>query len=662
MLRRIILVVGVLAWLSACSGAPAAAPTVVPTTAPTEPAATALPTAAASVPTSAPLAEGVIDPTIFTREPSVRLISSDETTRTIVHARGELQIPANPERVVVLDETLADSLLVLGMTPVGSTTYYGLDGFSAHLAGRLAGVENLGQYGSPSVERIVALQPDLILSDSYTADEIYDQLQAIAPTVVYTDEYTYPLVRAVARTVGREEQAEQRIRNYEQLASQAREQVASIVAGKTVALVRVFGSELRIEGGIGYTGPVLWHALGLTPHRLVDLSTWNTKYSLETIPDLDADLIFFMPEIDGADMAKQLEASPLWQNLPAVKNGQVYTLAGYSHWLTYGILANEQAIGDVVATFAGTAAPTAAFPVTIAHKYGSTTIEARPQRIVTVGLTDHDALLALGVVPVGTTEWFGGYPGAVWPWAQDRLGGAVPELVGDASGPNFEKIAALKPDLILALFSGVTKEQYDLLAQIAPTVAQPGNYVDYGIPWQEVTTTVGKVLGEQSKADALVAEVEQQFATARAAHPEFQGASAIVATPYEGIWVYGPEDVRSRMLTSLGFVLPAELASITGSEFGGNLSYERADLLDVDAIIWLDAESAQGPLGGPLYASLAVHTEGREVLLKSTGDPLGGATSFVSVLSLPFLIDELVPLLSTAVDGDPATVVEAQAP
>lgn len=293
------------------------------------------------------------------------------------------------------------------------------------------------------------------------------------------------------------------------------------------------------------------------------------------------------------------------------------------------------------------------FPVTIEHKYGRTEITQRPERIVTVGLTEQDVLLALGIVPVGTTEWFGEYPGAIWPWAQEKLGDApVPELVGDASTINFEKLAALKPDLILALYAGVTQEQYDLLTQIAPTVAQPGDYVDYGIPWQELTRTVGQAVGQPEEADRLVTEVETRFEQVRAEHPEFVGATSIVATPYEGIWVYGGEDVRGRFLTALGFKLPEGLAEITGEEFGGNLSFERADLLDVDVIIWLDADEAQGPLGGPVYQKLPVHTEGREVFLDSYDDPLGGATSFVSVLSLPFLLDGLVPKLAAAQAGE----------
>jgi len=291
-----------------------------------------------------------------------------------------------------------------------------------------------------------------------------------------------------------------------------------------------------------------------------------------------------------------------------------------------------------------------AFPVTIEHKFGRTTIAKAPTRIVTVGLTEQDVLLALGITPVGTTEWFGKYPSAVWPWAQDKLDAAKPEVVGDASTINFEKIAALKPDLILALYSGVTQEQYDLLVKIAPTVLPLAGYVDYGIPWQELTRTVGRAVGKAAAADKLVTDVEARFAQVRAEHPEFVGATAVVATPYEGVWVYGSEDVRGRLLTTLGFKLPAGINEITGKEFGGNLSLERADLLNVDVLIWLDADEAKGPLGGPLYASLDVHTKGREVFLSSYTDPLGGATSFVSVLSLPFLLDGLVPQLATALN------------
>jgi iron complex transport system substrate-binding protein len=306
------------------------------------------------------------------------------------------------------------------------------------------------------------------------------------------------------------------------------------------------------------------------------------------------------------------------------------------------------------------AAPSGEFPVEVAHAFGTTEVAEAPERIVTVGLTEQDALLALGIVPVATTEWFGEEPGAIWPWATDELealGAEPPEVVGDATEVNFEKVAAQRPDLILAIYSGLTDDDYAKLSEIAPTVAQPKGAVDYGAAWQDLTRTVGKVVGKAAEAEELVAAVEADFEAAREAHPEFEGATSLMATPYEGTYVYGPEDVRGRFLTALGFTLPDELAEVTGEEFGGNLSNERADMLDVDVIVWLDPEDGEGPLGGPLYETFAVHTEGREVFLDSFDDPLGGATSFVSVLSLPYLLDGLVPKLAVALDGDPGTEV-----
>lgn len=294
----------------------------------------------------------------------------------------------------------------------------------------------------------------------------------------------------------------------------------------------------------------------------------------------------------------------------------------------------------------------AVFPVTIEHQFGSTTLTAFPERIVTVGLTDHDALIALGIVPVGTTEWFNEYPGAVWPWASDKLNGAeLPTVVGTAVSINFEGITALQPDLILALYAGVSESDYQLLTQIAPTIVQPAGYVDYGMPWQEITRVVGQAVGKADEAEALIAAIDDRFAQLREEYPEFVGATAVAATPYEGIWVYSPQDSRGRLLTQLGFELPEGLAEVTGDEYGGILSAERAEMLDVDVIIWLDADESEGPLGGPIYQTLPVHTEGREILLDSYDEPLGGATSFVSVLSLPYLLDGLVPRLAEVLAG-----------
>ncbi|WP_155059723.1 iron-siderophore ABC transporter substrate-binding protein [Streptomyces blattellae] len=310
---------------------------------------------------------------------------------------------------------------------------------------------------------------------------------------------------------------------------------------------------------------------------------------------------------------------------------------------------------------AATESSSTAFPVTLPHTYGSTTIESEPKRIVTVGLTDQDAVLALGKVPVGTTEWLGGYEGAIGPWAEDELGGAAaPTVLKDTgTGPQTEKIAALDPDLILAVYGGLTKEQYDTLSKFAPVVAQPEEYNDFGVPWQDQTEIIGKALGQEAEAKELVAGVEADFKQAADEHPEFAGSSAVMATPYEGIFVFGSQDPRSRLLTNLGFSLPKDLDKVIGDEFGANISKERTDLLDTDAIVWIVSDPAKDKAElrkDSLYADLTVAKDEREVFVKETSD-YGNAVSFVSVLSLPYTLERLVPQLAAAVDGDTATKV-----
>jgi iron complex transport system substrate-binding protein len=301
-----------------------------------------------------------------------------------------------------------------------------------------------------------------------------------------------------------------------------------------------------------------------------------------------------------------------------------------------------------------------AYPVTIEHKYGSTTINEFPERIVLVGLTEQDALLALGVVPVATREWYGERPGAIFEWAQDLLGDAEVPVVLPAVELNFEQIAGLNPDLIVGLYAGITQEEYETLSKIAPVVAQPAAYVDYGIPWQEVTRTIGLIVGKSAEAEALIADVDAKFAEARTAHPEFEGASGVVASTWgypDNYYAYHSQDPRNRLLTSLGFVIPIEIDELAEDTYGATISRERLDIVDVDALVWIafSAEEVATNKNDELYKKLNAAAEGRDIFLTET-DALYDAMNFNTVLSLPFVLDGLVPQLAAAVDGDPATL------
>ena len=295
------------------------------------------------------------------------------------------------------------------------------------------------------------------------------------------------------------------------------------------------------------------------------------------------------------------------------------------------------------------------FPVTIKHKYGETTLTEAPKRVVCVGLTEQDALLALGIVPVGVTKWFGDAPGYIFPWATDQLGdGELPEVLSDTEGVEVEKIAALAPDLIIGQYAGLKEQEYELLSKIAPVVAQPGEYADYGAPWDEMAINIGKAVGQPTEMQAIVDDVKQQVADAATAHPEFAGKTAMVVTPYEGLFIYGPEDPRSRMLVDLGFEFPSEIFGGKQEEFGSSLSAERTSDLDkIDVTVWLDLDADKAVKA--VYEETTSYAEGRYFDINEGDGAYYVAHSFVTPLSIPYLLERYVPQLAAAVDADPAT-------
>jgi iron complex transport system substrate-binding protein len=303
------------------------------------------------------------------------------------------------------------------------------------------------------------------------------------------------------------------------------------------------------------------------------------------------------------------------------------------------------------------APPTAGFPVTLPHAFGSTTLTGPPARVVLVGFKEQDYFLALGTVPVGIREWFGKKPYAVWPWAEHLLGGAQPTVLPRAD-INYEQVAALKPDVIVGLSAGLTQEQYDRLAGIAPTVAQPSAAGDYTISWQDMTRTTGQILGKQADAEQMVTDLEARIAAARAQNPAFEGASTVLASATDGqYYLYGPGATGALVLASLGMKVPDEIVRLADNADAYYLmSPERFDLTNVDLAVWSEAATDEGPkalLANPLYADQPVHREGRDLFLGL--DKYNGALVFSSVLSLPMVLDELVPQFAEAIDGDPAT-------
>lgn len=304
----------------------------------------------------------------------------------------------------------------------------------------------------------------------------------------------------------------------------------------------------------------------------------------------------------------------------------------------------------------GSDAAGGAFPATVEHKFGRTTVTKAPKRVVCVGLVEQDALLALGIVPVATSKWFGEAPGFIFPWATDALGEAeLPKVIDPSNGIPVEEVAGLAPDLIVGIYSGMTQQEYDLLSKIAPTVAQPEKYVDYGTPWDETTQMIGDAVGRPEEAKKLIEDVNATIAGYREDHPEFEGKKVGVVTPWEGLFVYGPEDPRGRLLDQLGFVFPEELADPKSKEFGWSLSAENTSKLEaLDAVVWISVSAADKGMTA-LWEKTTPFEEGRWVDIEEASGAYYVGHSFVTPLSIPWMLERYVPQLAAAVDGDPAT-------
>lgn len=294
--------------------------------------------------------------------------------------------------------------------------------------------------------------------------------------------------------------------------------------------------------------------------------------------------------------------------------------------------------------------------ITIEHKFGETKVSGNLKRVVSVGYTEHDTLLALGIIPIAVRDWYGDMPNAVWPWAQEALGDNTLEVLS-AAELDYEKIALLEPDIIVGISSGMTKKEYDLLSEIAPVIAQPGNYIDYGTPWQEVTKILGKVFDKVNLAEAIVSNIEQQFSEIKSSLVKYGKLTGAVSFVYQGKpGAYASQDSRSRIMEKIGINVPKDFDELAGGSFYITFSEERLDLLDTDIIIWM-ASSEQGLdeiRNLDLRNSLQASKDGRELFL---GYILSGAFSFSSPLSLSLLLQEFSVGLELALDGNPATLV-----
>lgn len=288
-------------------------------------------------------------------------------------------------------------------------------------------------------------------------------------------------------------------------------------------------------------------------------------------------------------------------------------------------------------------------PVTVKHVFGETVVARRPTRVVSAGLTEQDFLLALGVTPVAVTDWYGDQKYATWPWAKSALGDAKPVVLNTNDGFQYTRIAQLKPDLIVACNASLKKADYDKLSKIAPTIAQSSNQANFE-PWTATFKTIGQAVGEPDKAAQVTAAVRKKFTDAAAANPQWKGKKAIFLqnAVYDGNLIAYQAGLGTDFITDLGFVVPKDIDRYERDGAQAYIPVERISVLNsADVLIWGTEKDADRTAleKVPGFSSLKAVKNNASVY---TGGVLAGAIYFSSPLSLPYVVDKLVPQLSKA--------------
>lgn len=275
--------------------------------------------------------------------------------RTVTHVMGSTEIPAEPIRIVALDQTFVDAALALDTPVVAFTDIRGRSGGPPpYLAGPLARLapdaRSVGELTSPSLEQIAALRPDLIVSAKVRHEAIYDELSRIAPTVF--SETTGPTwkdnLQLLAQATGKENLAQTRLAEYEQRARAIGDAIRTAVGkNPTITVIRFSAMQTRLYQLASFSGIVLTDT-GLARPPSQNVNKLAEEFSLERILDADADHIFLtVAEGDSAPIRDQFLNNPLWSRL----TGEIHEVDNDVWIIAVGLLGAHAVLDDLAETF-----------------------------------------------------------------------------------------------------------------------------------------------------------------------------------------------------------------------------------------------------------------------------------------------------------------------
>lgn len=259
--------------------------------------------------------------------------------REITHAMGTTEVPDNPQRIVILTNEGTEALLAVGIKPVGAVRSWVGEPWYDHIAADMADAAVVGEESAVNLEAIAALEPDLIIGNKMRQEKIYDQLSAIAPTVMSERlRGDWKINMALyTEAAGKGAEGKAALDAYDGRIAKIAEEAGPLLEEK-VSLVRFMSGMTRIYYKDTFAGLIL-SEIGFKRPASQDKPEFADDVGKERIPDFDGDrLFYFVYEIgDGVaeKVAAEWTADPLWQNLPVVKAGKAYAVSD-TIWNTAG--------------------------------------------------------------------------------------------------------------------------------------------------------------------------------------------------------------------------------------------------------------------------------------------------------------------------------------
>ena len=279
------------------------------------------------------------------------LLVAPASAREITHAMGVTDVPDHPQRIVVLTNEGTEALLAIGVTPVGAVRSWLGDPWYDHIADQMQDVTVLGEESAVNLEMLVALEPDVILANKQRHEKIYEQLSAIAPTVVserlrgdwkinmalYTD------------AIGKADEGKAALAAFDARVAALHEALGASLNDE-ISIARFMPGQTRIYFKDSFSGLIL-SEIGFARPATQDKDEFAEEITKERIPEFEGDrLVYFTYETGTGEGDTQLAdwlADPLWQNLEVVKAGKVYPVSDAIWNTAGGIIAGNLLLDDI---------------------------------------------------------------------------------------------------------------------------------------------------------------------------------------------------------------------------------------------------------------------------------------------------------------------------